>query len=233
MESFKYVDMFATKGIEYLLILGFLLALVFFWRFLNKPAKAAIKPTVDKITTTLIDWFRIADDYYYHQGHSWVVPENANEVRVGVDDFAQKLVGKPSSIVLPKIGSTLKQGEKGLELKFDNKSIEMISPVNGEVVAVNSDVINSPSLINDDPYMNGWLFKVKTPRLEADLKHLLSGNLAKFWMQETIEKIGNLLSGNKGLALQDGGLIITGFAKEIANDQWDQLSRELLLTDDL
>ena len=233
MENFKYVDMFATKGIEYLLILGFLLLLVIFWRFLNKPAKAAIKPAVDKISTSLIDWFRIADKYYYHQGHSWAIPENTNEVRVGLDDFAQKLIGKPSSIVLPKIGSTLKQGEKGWHLKFGSKSIDMISPVNGQVVAVNNEVLNSPGLINDDPYQNGWLFRVKTSSLQADLKNLLSGNLAKFWMQETIEKVGNLLSNNKGLALQDGGQVITGFAKEIADDQWDQLSREFFLTDNL
>jgi glycine cleavage system H lipoate-binding protein len=233
MESFKYVDMFATKGIEYLLILGFLLILVIFWRFLNKPSKAAIKPAVDKITTSLIDWFRIADNYYYHQGHSWVIPENKNEAKVGLDDFAQKLIGKPSNIVLPEVGSTLKQGEKGWQFKYGSKAIDMISPVNGQVVAVNKEVINSPGLINEDPYQNGWLIKVKNPKLTSDLKNLLSGNLAKFWMQETIEKVGNLLSNNKGLALQDGGQVITGFAKEIADDKWDQLSREFLLTDNL
>ncbi len=233
MENFKYVDIFATKGIEYLLILGFLLILVIFWRFLNKPAKTAIKPAYNKITTTLIDWFRIADNYYYHQGHSWVNPENIEVVKVGLDDFAQKLIGKPTNIVLPKIGSNIKQGENGWRLLFNSKSIDMISPVNGEVVAINEELIKYPNLINDDPYQKGWLFKVKPTRLDADLKNLLKGNLAKFWMQETIEKVGNLLSSNKGLALQDGGQVIIGFAKEIADDKWDQLSREFLLTDNL
>lgn len=233
MENFKYVDMFATKGIEYLLIICFLFMLVIFWRFLNKPAKATLKPASDKIATSLIDWFKLTDHYYYHQGHTWAVPENSNDVRVGLDDFAQKLIGKPSGMVLPEIGSTIKQGETGWQLRFDSKSIDMLSPVNGKVIAINTDVLDSPDLINDDPYQNGWLIKVRSSRLEADLKNLLSGNLAKFWMQEAIEKVGHLLSGNRGFALQDGGQVITGFAREIANDQWDLLSREFFLTDNL
>jgi glycine cleavage system H lipoate-binding protein len=88
-----------------------------------------------------------------------MVPEGNETVRVGMDDFAQKLVGVPAKIELPKIGSTLNQGENGWRLQFNGKSVDMLSPLNGEVVAVNEEIIQNPAILNDDPYQKGWLLK--------------------------------------------------------------------------
>ena len=115
MESFHYVDLFATKGIEYILVISFLLLFIFYWKFLNKPIKARVSRTVNP-GRTLNAWFILAKNYYFHQGHSWVMPEENNIVRVGIDDFAVKLLGKPDSFELPRIGSRLNQGETGWKI---------------------------------------------------------------------------------------------------------------------
>ncbi len=232
MESFKYVDMFATKGIEYIFIISFLVILVFYWRYLNKPVIGAIKPALNKIKTSLVDWFTMADDYYYHQGHSWAVPEEKNILRVGIDDFAQKLVGKASSLELPKVGDRLSQGEAGWKMNIDSKTISMLSPVEGEVIAVNQKVMDSPAMLNETPYKDGWILKVKTDKMNTNLKNLLSGKLAKAWMEETVEKVGGALTGHGGLVMQDGGQMISGFAKEIDSEHWDRFASSFLLTDD-
>jgi glycine cleavage system H lipoate-binding protein len=189
--------------------------------------------------TSLSDWFRLASGYFYHQGHSWAKKDSPNLVRVGIDDFAQKLLGEASEIHLPELGSQLEQGEKGIRLQFDtetpgwNISIDLLSPVSGEVVEINKEVLNSTSLINQSPYENGWLFKVKTNKMKNNFKNLLSGSLAKSWMEDTVKKIGASMSGDKGLVFQDGGQMISGFAKELAPDAWDLYARKFLLTDDL
>ncbi len=233
MEGFKYVDIFATKGLEYLAVIAFLITLIIFWRFLNRSATPAKTIIPEKIKTTLIDWFYLADDFLYHQGHSWAMPENTEVVRVGIDDFAQKLLGKPTDIQLPKVGSRIVQGEKAWKLQFNGKSINILSPVNGKVVEINKDILHEPELLNKDPYQKGWLLKIKPSKLKTDEKNLLSGVLAKAWIENTVDKLSTRITGDFGVVLQDGGLPVTGFAKEISPINWDQLAREFLLTSEM
>ncbi len=233
MDNFRYVDIFATKGIEYLLIIAFLVSFVMFWIYLNRPAMARETATSSRITTTLLDWFYLANDFHYHKGHTWVKMDTENTAMVGIDDFAQKLLGKPDRVLLPKPGMTLEQGDRGWQVQFDRKLIDILAPINGEVVEINEEVLNSPELINQSPYEKGWLLKVKSKKINQDLKNLLSGNLAKSWIEEVIANIGSTMSEDPHPVLQDGGQLITGFAKEISPGKWDQFARKFLLTEDL
>jgi len=128
---------------------------------------------------------------YYHRGHSWAIPESGNVVRVGIDDFAQKLVGKIDAIKCPQVGSEVTQGEKAWTLLVNSKSIDMLSPVDGKIVDINESLLSSPESIRKDPYGQSWLMKVQAPKLSANLKNLLSGGAARKWMEEVSE---NLLS---------------------------------------
>jgi len=234
MGDFSYVDIFATKGIEYLFVLGFLLVLILFWRLLNPPQQVAVAAgAATPYPARLSEWFRLAGERYYHPGHSWVMPEGKNVVKVGVDDFAQKLVGTPNAISLPRPGDRLEQGDKGWQLRVDSKSVAMLSPVHGEVLAVNEEILKSPELINQDPYGDGWLMKVSAPRLKANLRNLLSGKLARAWMHETEKALREKMTGGLGLALQDGGVPVAGIAKNLSPDSWDEIAGEFLLSREL
>jgi len=234
MEDFKYVDIFATKGIEYIAVLAFLLTLVIFWKLLNMSGPENKKVlSIEKIKTTLVDWFYLANDFLYHQGHTWVRPENKEVAWIGMDDFSQKLVGSPDMFNLPEPGSNLKQGESGWKMHFNDKTIDMLSPINGQVLEVNEKVIQHPDLINEDPYQNGWLLKVKPSNLNVDSKNLLSGSLAKAWMENRVDSLSNKISGNYGIFLQDGGEIKSGFAREISPDNWDKLVKDFFQTSEL
>ena len=112
---------------------------------------------------------------YYHQGHSWAMPEGDNMVKVGIDDFAQKLVGKIDALKLPEVGSQVTQGETGWSLLVGSKSIDMLSPVDGKIVDINEDLLSSPESIGKDPYSQSWLLRVQAPKISANLKNLLSG----------------------------------------------------------
>jgi glycine cleavage system H protein len=73
MEGFTYVDIFATKGIEYLLVIGFLMVFILFWRTLNTPAKVAYEYVTEKVIPSISEWFYSPEGVYYHRGHSWAV----------------------------------------------------------------------------------------------------------------------------------------------------------------
>jgi glycine cleavage system H protein len=230
MEGFTYVDLFATKGIEYLLVIGFLLVLVPFWRFLRVPARAGIE-VVRRAMASIAQWFSVPEGLYYHQGHSWVMPQGAELVKVGVDDFAQRLVGTTNKINLPKVGSRIEQGDVGWKLGIDAKTIDMLSPVTGDVVAVNKDIAKNPALINQDPYGKGWLMVVKPANQRATVKNLLTGKLATAWMEKTADTLRERIGGDElGTVYQDGGLPVSGIAKALSPDAWDKMAGEFFLT---
>ena len=145
MGNSEYIDIFATKGIEYLVVIVFLVSLYFFYRFLNRPARSESASTNADLggnRRSLIDWFYIAENYYYHQGHTWIRPEGNEIVSLGIDDFAQKLIGVPTKVAVPAIGANIGQGNVGLKMEIDSKWIDILSPVNGEVIEINEKVIN-------------------------------------------------------------------------------------------
>lgn len=230
MEGFHYVDLFATKGIEYLLVIGFLLVLVVYWRFLNAPAKEKRAAAMRTPAGAFTEWFNLAKNIYYHPGHTWAAPEGDNLVRIGMDDFAAKLLGKADAFELPAIGDRMEQGDAGLKVRFDSKEVELLSPVNGEVVAVNKDALASPELAEKDPYNKGWLLKIKAPKMHSNLKNLLTGKLAVAWMENTVQTLRQRMAGELGVVMQDGGLPVSGFAKELAPEKWDEIAADFFLT---
>jgi glycine cleavage system H lipoate-binding protein len=182
------------------------------------------------IIPAISEWFHLPDRLYYHQGHSWAMPEEGDLVRVGIDDFAQKLVGKIDAVQLPPIGSRLAQGEKGWSLQAGAKTIDILSPVDGKVVGINESLLKSPENIGKDPYGQSWLLKVQAPKVSANLKNLLSGELARKWMEGVRESLLTRMNYNLGAVSQDGGVPVDGIARNIDREHWDEIVKEFLLT---
>ena len=229
MGGFTYVDIFATKGIEYLLVISALLLFIPFWRMVSRPAKA-IYEAVESIVPAIGEWFHLPmEKMYYHQGHSWAMPGSDNVVTVGIDDFAQKLVGKIDAITLPKVGSQVTQGEKGWSLLAGSKSIDMLSPVDGKIVEINEGLLRSPEGISKDPYGQSWLMKVQSPKISSNLKNLLSGGLVGKWMEGVRENLFSRMNYNLGAVSQDGGVPVDGIARNLDRERWDEIAKEFLL----
>lgn len=227
MEGFTYVDIYATKGIEYLIVIGFLVAVVMFWRYLWVSPTEALEEGVPE---GVVEWFRVPDGYYYHQGHSWLKREGEELVAIGVDDFAQKLVGRADYFWLPEPGTMIHQGEAGWSLNVDSKSVEMLAPVDGEVVEVNAAVVDLPALVNQDPYRAGWLMRVRPTRLSHNITNLLPGTLARNWIEGLVEVLRERVGGGLGPVYHDGGQPVSGIARALAGDRWDEVTSEFFLT---
>ncbi|MCS7280174.1 MAG: glycine cleavage system protein H [Desulfobacterota bacterium] len=232
MEGFTYIDIFATKGIEYILVILFLAAFVVFSYMTLRPRRASTGPSQSP-RTIMSRLFRIPDYLYYHQGHTWVFPEGERIARVGIDDFAQKLVGNVEAIKVPKRGEEIIQGEVGWSLFVDGKEIKMLSPLDGEIIEINEKVIKNPKKLSEDPYGDGWLLKVYSPNLKSNLKNLLNGRLAIRWVDALKESLFSRMNYNLGYLLQDGGLPISGMAKSLNPESWDEMVKEYFMTKDV
>jgi glycine cleavage system H lipoate-binding protein len=231
-------DLFATKGAEYLIVIAYLFLLIGFWRLLARS-------TAERATVALLrrvhgvrrvpkirGWFRVPEGYYFHQGHSWAIdePGHGGTVRVGMDDFSQRFLGRPEAFHLPRVGDRVKQGECGWEVEVESKSIPMLSPVEGRVVAVNSEISQTPELVGSDPYERGWLLKVQVDNAKAAFTNLLSGRLARAWNEATVDRLHHMQAGELGLLLPDGGVPVDGFVRVLAPDDWDEVARDFFLS---
>jgi glycine cleavage system H lipoate-binding protein len=231
--------MYATKGFEYLLILGFLALFTIFYLYLTSHRFEKATVVISRSFDSLVDWFRVPDNIWFHQGHTWAKPDEAgsNLVLVGIDDFAQKLAGPMEFRNNPTVGTFIRQGERGWSLQEKGKSVDMLAPVSGEVVEVNSALLkgheknaNKVGGLNSDPYSDGWILKVKPENFDRERKGLLSGALARKWMEDAAEHLRSKMSPELGAVMQDGGVPVAGMAKNIDAEEWDLLLKEFFLT---
>jgi glycine cleavage system H lipoate-binding protein len=181
----------------------------------------------------LAGYFQVPANLFFHPGHTWVRLDGGDTVTIGISDFAQKLVGPLGRVGLPALGASLAQGEAALTLDADGASVQMLAPVDGTVVAVNDLVNASSELVKDSPYGDGWLMKVKSTRLAGNLKNLLSGSLARRWMDTVCESLGaELVPVELGKVYLDGGQLVDGLARSLSPDDWSRVARRFFLTED-
>ena len=99
------------------------------------------------------------DDLMYSRTHEWVRTEDGMVV-IGITDYAQEQLGEVVYAELPKVGLSVDAGEEIGTLESVKAVSEVVSPVAGEVIAVNEQLGSEPNLVNEDPYGDGWLVKI-------------------------------------------------------------------------
>ena len=107
----------------------------------------------------------------YSKSHEWVKSEADGTVTVGISHHAQELLGDMVFIELPEVGRNLKQKEECAVAESVKAAADVYSPISGEVIAVNSPLVDEPGKLNEDAYY-AWLFKMK-PSNVAELDGLL------------------------------------------------------------
>ena len=190
----------------------------------------AILPALDKATAR-IEGYAMPESLYYHQGHAWVAPQDAGTALIGIDEFTSKFVGEPSSLKIPQVGESFRQGEKGWSLRNDDKTLEMVFPIDGKVIAVNEQVIQNPALAAQEPYGRGWLLMVESRNLRRNLRNLLKGSVAKRWLEESAMELRSLFARRLGIVFQDGGLPEDGLADYINSDEWREFARRMFMVE--
>lgn len=120
---------------------------------------------------------RLPDDlYYWPEKHVWVRgPEADGAVVVGMTDVAQSLAGKIVVVSLRALGKTLARGKSAGTLESGKWVGSIPTPVSGAVVAVNEALKKAPDIVNQDPYGEGWLIRVRPTDWVNDGGTLLTG----------------------------------------------------------
>jgi glycine cleavage system H protein len=129
----------------------------------------------------------VPEDLYYTKEHEWLKIEGGM-CRVGITDYAQKSLHEVVYVDLPNLGKALTQNALFGTVESVKAVSELYSPVSGEVVERNEQLVDSPELVNQQPYGAGWILVVKPSRLQDDLETLLKAEAYGRFLQEVTKK---------------------------------------------
>ncbi len=159
---------------------------------------------------------RVGGSFFYHPDHCWLKVENAEKVRIGIDDLLTQLMTNIQVVILPQAGSFIGQGECCAHIIQEDYILPVLAPLSGTIQTVNPRLKKKPELITDDPKGYGWLLTVRPENLESDLKNLLFGRKALLWFQQEEKEIlarADLILKQSpqtvGPTMQDGGVRVT------------------------
>ncbi len=102
----------------------------------------------------------VPEDLRYSDDHEWVA-RDGDRVRVGITDYAQDALGDVVFVDLPEVGAEVRAGQPFGEVESTKSVSELFSPLDGEVVEVNGELVDRPELVNSDPYGSGWMIVVR------------------------------------------------------------------------
>lgn len=161
-----------------------------------------------------------SNDRFYHRGHTWVKPEEDGTVTVGLDEFADHLIGNPDFVKLPEIGSDIELNQTAWRMKKNGKGISVHAPIEGTVLAAGGP-------------KQGWYLKLR-PRLDVHnpktFRHLLRGPEVYGWLAHEIERL-QLQLGTPDAAptLADGGTLMPNLMDAVPHADWNTVLADTFL----
>jgi glycine cleavage system H protein len=120
----------------------------------------------------------VPEKLFYTKEHEWLQNEGDNRCIVGITDHAQDSLGDVTFVELPEVGTCFNKGEVFGVVESVKAASDLYMPLGGEILEVNDALVDAPEALNEDPYIKGWLVKIKSSD-STDDKDLLSSSMYK------------------------------------------------------
>jgi len=134
-----------------------------------------------------VQGYEVPEGLYYSKEWAWAKVEDGN-VRVGITDYAQKQLNEVVFAELPKAGDEAIRGEPFGTVESVKSVSDLVAPVSGKIVEVNSKVNSNPEVLNQDPYNEGWIVVISPTNLQGDLKDLMTFGQSVEWHKKLAEE---------------------------------------------
>lgn len=130
--------------------------------------------------------YEVRNDLLYTRDHEWLKAEDKHAL-IGMTDYAQKSLHEIIYVELPNVNQRLKQGEPIGSVESVKATSDILSPVTGRVVEVNKTLMDSPEVINESPYEDGWIVRMETAR-QTELENLMDPDEYRRYLDELEEE---------------------------------------------
>ena len=167
-------------------------------------------------------------------GHTWVSVDASGRSRVGVDAFAQRVIGRIDKVELPAPGTRVLRGDKLFTVTQGSRKADFFAPIDGVVAAVNEAAGHDGALVKADPYNRGWLLAMEPSNLSLDIRDLMVADETKGWLRKEIDRFKEFFAAQAvqhmalGHVMQDGGEITAGVLEALDDDSWNRFSTDFL-----
>lgn len=167
-------------------------------------------------------------------GHTWLHLTHSGVAHVGIDAFAESVLGRIDKVELPEVGTEVRRGERLFALRQGDRTAVFNSPVDGFVKSVDEALARNPEAIKADPYMMGWICSLSPKNLAANLKRLRVAEEAKTWLKSEAERFQEFFAARPlentalGQVLQDGGQPTGGVLEMMDNETWRLFTEQFL-----
>jgi glycine cleavage system H lipoate-binding protein len=177
-----------------------------------------------------IKGFKVPHGYYLHRGHTWVKIEEDSTVRIGLDDFALRLLGPLDRIEAPLMGKGVEQDRGNISLSRGSNTARIQSPVSGIVTEINAELRQKANRANQEPYTEGWVMRLYCGNLRQDLRHLMIGEQAGEFLDGEIARLYQVIEEEAGPLAADGGYLGEDIFGNLPQASWQKLTRLFLHT---
>jgi glycine cleavage system H lipoate-binding protein len=174
--------------------------------------------------------FKLPHGYYLHRGHTWVKIEEGSTVRIGLDDFALRLLGPLDRVEAPLMGKQVERDRDDIVLSRSSNTARVQSPISGVVTDINPELREKGSLANEDPYTSGWVMRLHSDNLRRDLKNLMIGDQASQYLDGEIDRLYEVIEEEAGPLAADGGYLGDDIFGNLPQTSWEKLTRLFLNT---
>jgi glycine cleavage system H protein len=235
MNGFSYNNIFETKGIEYLIIIAFLLLIIPFWLMINR--KVSVKSQIRNAIGTLSEGIlRIPQGLLFSKNHTWTHLEKSGVAEVGIDDFLLHITGVVKFSNMKTPGSFIRKGELLASLDHSGKSLQIYSPISGKITAANGLLTETPSIINEDPYDRGWIYRMTPSSWIEETDNYFMANEALAWTKVEVQRVRDFIAGSvkrytpevSMVLLQDGGELCDRPLSDLPDEVWQDFQKSFL-----
>lgn len=178
--------------------------------------------------------FSIPGGVFINKNHTWLSINQEGIARVGIDDFAKKLIGKIDAIDLPNLGMSVKAGQPLFTVRQGNRRVTFNSPVTGNVSQVNTLLKENLHTLEVTPYEKNWICALDTDKIDDEIKQLNIGKSAVKFFQDDIEKFKEIMTDllksekKEGEYVEEGQIYI-GQLEKLNEVNWQKIVAEFFV----
>ena len=216
-----------------LVVMTFIIALVVD-ALVRKVRKGRVEPAKVYVPATERRAPGFPPGYFFTPGHVWVNLRPSGRVQLGVDELIGRLIGKVDKIQLKRAGDKVRKGELLASVTQGDKTIRILSPIEGTIEQYNFELEDHPEEFAENPYTKGWFYLINPTNLSADLKGFAVADQTKNWWSKEINRMREFVQAHlpqpalAGLTIQDGGLPLEGLVAHFDGKTMEEFETQFL-----
>lgn len=217
------------------IITAFILLDLVIERLESVPAEGRYGPIpVTLLPILQTEHFALPQGMFFSPGHTWAHLLPSGEVKVGADEFTERVLGRSDEIELPAVGEKVARGERIFAVRQGERRATFPAPISGVITSVNPRLTDEPEVFKRDPYHEGWVVALQPTALSREIKGLAVAEEASLWLKRECRRFAEFVAGHLrpdeivGVTAADGGLLVDGLLEKMNDDAWQRFQQEFL-----